>query len=322
MHTHTLPPMVRKDRYLVSVVITTRNRSAMLREAIESVLAVKNQNHPKFDIELIVVNDGSTDNTAEVISQYPVRSFHTKGIGMAGARNLGLHNATGDFFTLLDDDDVWLANNIAPHIALFEERPELGSVHAQFRNTRPDLTITGNPGPECSYESGWIFEELLTYFPQVATILTRMDVAREAGDFDPSLTGDNDWDWLLRIAKRYPIGRIAEPVLLFRSREKADEQLAWRRFPAVVVIFNRHMRGLSLAQQLKLRPILWRHRGWWATFYFLTYARMNFENGQQERGMRSFYYACRASLPHVLLNLPRFLAPRSEATRLQTQQSG
>jgi glycosyltransferase involved in cell wall biosynthesis len=301
--------MTIKDRYLVSVVITTKNRSSMLREAIESVLTVKDQNHAKFDIELIVVDDGSTDDTPQVLKGYPIRTFRTTGLGMAGARNLGLHSATGDFFTLLDDDDVWLPNNIAPHIALFEARPELGAVHAQFRNTRPDLTITGSPGPECSYESGWIFEELLTYFPQVATILTRMEVARKAGDFDPSLTGDNDWDWLLRIARRYPIGRIAEPVLLFRSREKADERLAWRRFPAVVTIFKRHTRSLGLIKQLQLRPILWRHRGWWATFYFLTYARMNFENGDRSRGLRSFYYACRASLPHVLLNLPAFLMP-------------
>lgn len=307
MKSMVLPPMQKQERYLVSVVITTKNRSAMLREAIESVLAVKEQRNPKFDIELIVVDDGSTDDTPAVIAQYPVRSFRTTGIGMAGARNLGLRNATGDFFTLLDDDDAWLPNNIAPQIALFEQRPELGAVHAQFRTTHPDLVPFGEPGPSCAYESGWIFEELLTYFPQVATILTRMEVAREAGDFDPSLTGDNDWDWLLRIARRYPIGRVAEPVLLFRNREKADEQLAWRRFPAVITIFNRHTRDLGLIKRLKLRPILWRHRGWWATAYFLTYARMNFQNGNRERGMRSVYYACRASLVHTIIHLPAFL---------------
>jgi glycosyltransferase involved in cell wall biosynthesis len=309
---HTPSPMKKKDRYLVSVVITTKNRSAMLRQAIESVLAVKNQNHPKFDIELIVVDDGSTDDTPEVVKGYPLRSFRTTGLGMAGARNLGLREATGDFFTLLDDDDAWLPENITPHIELFDQRPELGAVHAQYRNTRIDLTPFGEPGPECSYESGWLFEELLTYFPQVATILTRMDVAREAGDFDPSLTGDNDWDWLLRVARRYPIGRVAVPVLLFRNREKADERLAWRRFPALIKIFNRHTRDLGLLKRLRLRPILWSHRGWWATAYFLTYARMNFENGERGRALRSFYYAFRASFVHTLLHLPKFLtAPSS-----------
>lgn len=316
MSTTPLPPMQVKERYLVSVVITTKNRSAMLREAIESVLAVKERRHPKFDIELIVVDDGSTDDTPAVLAQYAVRSFRTSGVGMAGARNLGLHHATGDFFTLLDDDDAWLPTNIAPQIALFEQRPDLGAVHAQYRTTHLDLTPFGAPGPECRYETGWIFEELLTYWPQVATILTRMEVAREAGDFDPSLTGDNDWDWLLRVARRYPIGRIAEPVLLFRNREKADEQLAWRRFPAVSKIFKRHTRSLSPLAQLRLRPILWRHHGWWATAYFLTYARMNFENGDRQRGLRSFYYACRTSLPHTLLYLPGFLRPSRPAANV------
>jgi glycosyltransferase involved in cell wall biosynthesis len=299
--------MQKRDKYLVSVVITTKNRAAFLREAIESVLAVKNQNHPKFDIELIVVDDGSTDETPEVIKRYPVKSFRTTGIGMAGARNMGLHAATGDFFTLLDDDDVWLPNHVASHIAFFEEHPEYGAVHAQDQTTYVDLTPYGQPGPTSPFASsgGWIFEELLTYFPQVATILTRMDVAREAGDFDPSLTGDNDWDWLLRVARRYPIGRIELPVMLFRQREKIDEALAWRRFPAMLIIFHRHTQSLGLINRLKLRPILWRHRGWWTSFYFLRYAQIHYANGDRKRAYRSFYYALRCSIPHTVYNCLR-----------------
>jgi glycosyltransferase involved in cell wall biosynthesis len=295
----------KRETYLVSVVITTKNRSAYLRAAIESVLAVKHRNHPKFDIELIVVDDGSTDNTPTVISQYPVRGFRTTGIGMAGARNLGLQVATGDFFTLLDDDDVWTPNHIAPHIALFEEHPEFGSVHAQAQITDANLVPYGDASPPGPFFSGWLFEELLTYWPQVATILTRMSVAREAGDFDPSLTGDNDWDWILRIARRYQIGRIEQSVMLFRQRDNADETLAWRRFPAMVRIFHRHTRPLGLAKRLQLRPILWRHRGWWATFYFLRYAQIHYANGNHKRAYRSLYYAIRCSLPHTVYNCLR-----------------
>src|SRR5437899_1603331 len=84
--------------HLVSVIITTRNRSKYLREAIESVLAVRSQ---KFDLEVIVVDDGSTDDTPEVLKQYPVVHLRTSGIGMANARNTGLRAAKGDFVTLL-----------------------------------------------------------------------------------------------------------------------------------------------------------------------------------------------------------------------------
>src|SRR4051794_3079588 len=79
--------------YLVSVIITTRNRSKYLEEAIKSVLAVQSQ---KFDIEIIVVDDGSTDDTAEVLKQYPLIHLRTGGIGMANARNTGLQAARGD----------------------------------------------------------------------------------------------------------------------------------------------------------------------------------------------------------------------------------
>ncbi len=284
------------NSHLVSVVITTRNRSQLLREAIESVLVVKS---PTFEIELIVVDDGSTDDTASVLASYPIKVIRTSGIGMAKARNTGLHAATGDFVTLLDDDDVWLPTNIAPHIEIFKQHPEYGAVHAQSQLVNYDKTSFGEPVPSGPLSSGWIFEDLLTYWPQVGTILTRADAAREAGDMDPTLTGDTDWDWLLRIAKRYPIGRIEQPVMLFRQRNKAEEDQAWRRYPAMATIFKRHTRSLSLFKQLQLRPILWRHRGWWAS-QFLHFARMHAASGNSQRAYRSLYYAFRCSPPHAL----------------------
>ena len=282
--------------HLVSVVITTRNRSQLLREAIESVLVVKS---PAFEIELIVVDDGSTDDTASVLASYPIKVIRTSGIGMAKARNTGIHAATGDFVTLLDDDDVWLPNNIAPQIEVFAQHPEYGAVHAQAQLVNYDKTPFDKPVPSGPLSSGWIFEDLLTYWPQVGTILTRADAAREAGDMDPTLTGDTDWDWLLRIARRHPIGRIEQPVMLFRQRNKAEEDQAWRRYPAMATIFKRHTRSLGLFKQLQLRPILWQHRGWWAS-QFLHFARMHAASGNSQRAYRSLYYAFRCSPLHAL----------------------
>lgn len=284
------------DTHIVSVVITTRNRSQLLREAIESVLAVKSRT---FEIELIVVDDGSTDDTPSVLASYSVKVIRTSGIGMARARNTGLHAVTGNFVTLLDDDDVWLPNNIAPQIQVFEQHPEYGAVHAQAQRVKYDKTPFGEPVPGGPLSSGWIFDDLLAYWPQVGTILTRADVAREAGDMDPTLTGDTDWDWLLRIARRYPIGRIEQPVMLFRQRNKAEEDQAWRRYPAMGRIFKRHTKSLSLFKQIKLRPILWRHRGWWAS-QFLNFAHVHAGDGDKRRAYRSIYYAYRCSPLHAL----------------------
>ena len=281
---------------LVSVIITTRNRARLVQEAIESVLAVRQDG---FELEITVVDDGSADDTAATIARYPVVYVRADGIGMARARNTGLQMASGDFVTLLDDDDVWLPNNVAVQLAVFARHPEYGAVHAQSQLVRADRTPFGAPVPEGPLPSGWLFEELLKYWPQVGTILTRRDVAREAGEMDPALSGDTDWDWLLRIARRHPIGRIEQPVLLFRQRDGAEEELAWRRFPAMVTIFRRHTRDLPLARRLCLEPILWRHRGWWAS-HFLGYAHMNAAAGKLRQARQSLWYAFRCSPAHAL----------------------
>lgn len=294
---------------LVSVVITTKNRSKQLREAIEGVLGVEQHT---FDLELIVVDDGSSDDTAAVVQAYPARYIRTNGIGMSEARNTGLHAITGDFVTLLDDDDVWMPNNIGAQLECFAQHPEYGAVHGQSQLVHADLSPFGEPVPTGPLASGWIFEHLLTYFPQVGTILTRAAVAREIGDMDPNLTGDVDWDWILRVAKRYQIGAIEQPVLLFRQRPSAVEESSWRRFPALSQIFKRHTRSLGLLQQLKLRPILWRHRGAWS-YGFLMAAQMNYANGEHTRALRSLYYAFRCSPLHAVVNCLRAWPLRAKA---------
>lgn len=286
---------------LVSVVITTRNRRDYLKEALDSVFAVQGNG---FDLEVIVIDDGSSDGTPQLLEGYDVRRIRTEGVGMAAARNLGLRSFRGDYVTLLDDDDVWLPQNISAQLAVFREHPEYACVIGQFQLTREDLTPIGQPEPQGPLSSGHIFEEILTYFPQVATILTRASAAREAGDMDGTLTGDTDWDWLLRIAARHPIGRIERPVLLFRQREGAEEAQAWRRFPAMVKIFRRHTQGLALPQRVKLQRILWRHRGWWA-WTFLRHAETNRKAGRSARAAKSLGYAFRASPAHALIGCVR-----------------
>jgi glycosyltransferase involved in cell wall biosynthesis len=286
---------------LVSVVITTKNRSRFLREAVESVLSVERQG---FDLEVIVVDDGSTDDTLEVLQAYPVKVLRLNGVGMVQARNAGLQKAQGSFVTLLDDDDVWMPNNIKLHLDLFRQHPEFGAVHAQSQLVLEDKTPFGQPVPEGPLRSGWIFKDLLSYFPQVGTILTRTEVAHEAGEMDPKLTGDTDWDWLLRIAKRHQIGTIEQPVLLFRQRDHAVEELSWRRFPAMAKIFHHHTRSLGLIERLSLQPILWRHRGAWASG-FLRAAQTNYIHGDRKRAYRSMYYAFLCSPPHTVYNCLR-----------------
>lgn len=287
--------------YLVSVVIPTHNRAALVRAAIESVQAVY---HDGFALEVLVVDDGSTDETAEVVRTLPVTYLRTEGIGASGARNTGLHAATGDFIAFLDDDDLWLPNNISPQLHLFSEHPEYGAVHAQLLRTDASRTPYGEPVPGGPLSSGWIHERLMTYWPQLGTLLVRADVVREIGDFDETLRSEEEWDWLLRIARRYPIGCVEEPVMLFCQRGYEDDALNWQRVPDTIKVFHRHTRMYGPSRRLQLERVLWKHRGWYAAQFVMS-ARHYAARGDRGQALRCVAYAVRTSPPHTVVQLAR-----------------
>jgi glycosyltransferase involved in cell wall biosynthesis len=123
----------------VSAIITTYNRSALVVEAIESVLT---QNYRDF--ELIVVNDGSTDDTREVLAKYGerIRCIHQANSGLNAARNAAIEIARGKFFALLDDDDLWEPGRLELSVALARRFPNAGFVFSNFNILRGATTIT------------------------------------------------------------------------------------------------------------------------------------------------------------------------------------
>lgn len=295
---------------LVSVIIPTRNRSVLLREAIESVLAV---HRGVFELEVIVVDDGSTDSAREVASAYPVVYLRTEGLGASAARNAGMDAARGEFLAFLDDDDVWLPNNVAPQLSMLDGHPEYGAAYAQVQLTDANRVPYGDPIPAGPLQSGWIFDDLLTYWPQLGSIVVRTAVAREIGGFDLTLRSEEEWDWILRIARRYPIGRIEEPVLLFRQRGYGDEALAWRRLPDTIKVFQRHTSDAAFSRWLHLQRLLWSHRGWYASG-FVHSARHHARQGDRTRALRCLHYALRTSPLHAIAMLATSWHAESEVT--------
>lgn len=288
---------VAPPRPVVSVVMATKNRSDLAAETLRSLLDLDQR---EFELDIVVVDDGSTDDTVERLSALPVRLISTGGVGMAGARSLGLSAASGDFVTVIDDDDVVLPSAFGVQLAVFREHPEMALVHAQAQLVGPDLTPFGEPFPYAPLAPFPELRDCLSYFPQVGTIVTRIDAAREAGDFDPDLPGDNDWDWMLRIVRRHPVGAVEEPVLLFRQRDEPQEALAWRRYPAIATIFRRHTDDLPMIERLRLRPVMWKHKGW-CTSIFLNHAQDNWSAGDRRRALTSLGYAARTSAVHLVV---------------------
>lgn len=292
----------------VSVVIPTRNRAEMVQEAIASVLA---QQTAELALEVIVIDDGSTDNTAEVVRRFPVKYLVGKGQGVSTARNIGLAAATGEFIAFLDDDDAWSAGYPGLQTRVLNAHPEYGAVISQIMMADENLRPTAGPFPEEPLTAGWMFDAFLYYVPCVASAVVRASVMRDIGGFDATLRGSEDWDWMLKIAKRYQIGFVPEVSMLVRQHRKGrvflkenEEDMLWRRFTDTMSVYWRHTHKLPLQKQIKLQRRFWKLRGWYVPF-FMQIAATYAGDKNIKKASKSLLLAARASWLHTALYLYR-----------------
>jgi glycosyltransferase involved in cell wall biosynthesis len=206
---------------LVSVVIPAYNAAAYLGETLRSVQAQTYRN-----IEILVVDDGSTDDTAAVAARFGVRSLTQPNQGQAAARNAGIRAANGRYIALLDADDLWEPEKLQLQVALLEQTG-LAWAYCDGYEFASD---TGQTSYQFSgvytLHAGDILRPLLLVNCIVAaTPLIRRDVFDAVGGFDeaPLLRRREDWDMWLRIAARYPVGVVARPLVRYRVREQGNE---------------------------------------------------------------------------------------------------
>jgi glycosyltransferase involved in cell wall biosynthesis len=174
------------SRPLVSVVLPVFNGELFLREAIESVLA-----QTWSPVELIVVDDGSTDGSADIAREYPLSYLHQENSGVAAARNRGAEEARGELLSFLDQDDVWLPQKLERQVAALEADSGAGICSCLFE-------MFLEPGDELPDWADETFLEGSHRTAQVGTLLVRSEVFDEVGPFDTSYFAANDTDWFLR----------------------------------------------------------------------------------------------------------------------------
>jgi glycosyltransferase involved in cell wall biosynthesis len=198
---------------LVSVIIPAFNYGRYLPEAIESAL---NQEH--MAREVIVVDDGSTDDSGAVVSRYgaAVTYIRQANAGLSAARNTGIRAARGSYIALLDADDSWSPRFLSTVLALWRDRPVLGAVHSGFRcideGSRPLPQVCVSTVPD-----GQMYDRLLDgEFFVPSSVVTRRDCFDRVGLFDERLRGSEDWDMWLRVARQHAFAGIAEPLVNYR----------------------------------------------------------------------------------------------------------
>ena len=220
---------------LVSVVIPAYNCSKYIKETISSILNQQSE----ADLEIIVIDDGSTDDTADIVRAIgnPVRIISQKNAGVCAARNRGIKEAKGEFIALVDHDDYWLPNKLAVQLAVLENNPQADVVFSAFQRWLPNSGASSFCNPlDYSFNadskdidgdfSGWIYHQmLLDSWVLTSTALARSSVIVASGGFDETLPFSEDWDFWLRISRVSQLIKLRGATTLYRQHPQQGSRV-------------------------------------------------------------------------------------------------
>lgn len=198
---------------LVSVIIPTLNRARFLPQAVESVLR---QSYRHF--ELLVVDDGSTDHTAVALRPYlgHIRYLTQDNMGVSRARNRGIRQSHGELIAFLDSDDLWHREKLKRQVEFFLAHPHADVCYTDEIWIRHGRRV--NPKKKHAKYSGHIFERVLPLcIISPSSVMLRRSVIDQVGLFDESLPACEDYDMWLRVAHRYPVHFIPQPLITKRG---------------------------------------------------------------------------------------------------------
>ncbi|HUK92197.1 MAG TPA: glycosyltransferase [Blastocatellia bacterium] len=201
----------------VSVIVPTYNNSRFVCQALDSIVAQSFRN-----LEIIVIDDGSTDDTAAALAPYRdlITLVRTRNQGPAAARNAGIKRAKGDFIAFLDSDDLWLPEKLDRQVAHLIAHPEIGIVFCDSETfgggDHSRCRDRGNPWSE----PGAALETLLTHRPiALSSVVVRKSCLAGAGMFDESLRGAEDYNLFLRLSRQFRFGVVDGALVRKRLHE-------------------------------------------------------------------------------------------------------
>ena len=207
----------------VSVIMPNYNYGRYISESIQAVLS---QTHG--DVELIVIDDCSKDNSVEILREWEKKDprvivlANQANRGAAASQNLALEKVSGDFMALCDADDVWYPQKLETQLAIMARNPKVGLVHSQAtivdsqgKSTGQEFTKTYSAATP--RKSGNVFDQIIrTNYLCSSSTLLRRECLDYAGEFHTQLRYLYDWTYWVRVARKYEFAFVAEPLLSYR----------------------------------------------------------------------------------------------------------
>jgi glycosyltransferase involved in cell wall biosynthesis len=285
----------------VSVIVPTLNRCRLLDQALSSIRTVRASD---FDLDVIVIDNGSDDETESVARSHGARIFRSLELGASAARNAGLKAATGEYIAFLDDDDLWLPTHLHGQISLMQARPELDAAIGQIVLVNEYAEPISHSYPGYLPEDGRLFNSFLRDQVQLGTFVVKASACANVGAFDARLEAGEDWDWYLRLALRHRIGFVPTPCLLFKQRpagcaEEDTYQLRQAAYCRKVFWRNVKRAGAQRPRAATVARLWIRHQGRYAS-YFVSSAARHMARGDRNASRHALMLGFRTSPPHVL----------------------
>lgn len=199
----------------ISVIIPAYNAEKTILETIQSV-----QQQTFSDFELIIINDGSTDRTLELLNtiQDPrIKTFSCKIKGVSEARNWGISQANGEFIAFLDADDLWTPDKLERQLAALRQNPKAGVAYSWtlFMDEQGEYFHADEP----IFFEGNVYGQLLlrNFIASGSNPLIRREALESVGEFDSTLTHCEDWDYWFRLAAHWPFVVVPKPQIFYRQ---------------------------------------------------------------------------------------------------------
>lgn len=261
------------------------------------------------DFEVLVIDDGSTDNTADRLAGYGTRIkyLHQPRHERAAARNHGILIANGRYCAFLDSDDMWLPDTLERQMAEMERHPDLGLVHGAVEvidedgNPMTEITRVFRAGLAMQRSKGETYEELLLHHKMyTSTTMIPRKIFDVVGMYDPTLYHREDLDLYLRIALRFQIGSVwGRPLCLYR----VDREDLLRPPNLAQIYIKVHTKHLLLVDKTDWKGSAWRRRA--MRNLNIALARDHHANGDLKTARRCLGRALRLD-PTGALMVPAF----------------
>ncbi|WP_299413487.1 glycosyltransferase [Acaryochloris sp. IP29b_bin.148] len=215
----------------VSVIITTYNSMPYFPETLTSVLR-----QSFTDFEIIIIDDGSTDQTTTWTSQINdprVKLISQSNQGVSVARNTGISHAQGKYLAFLDGDDLWKTTKLEQQVRLLDDYSEIGLVHTWLALIDEQSHLTGRVMQPVA--EGEVWQQIIeNNMVACSAAMVRRCCLEKVGGFDPDLLVAEDWDLWIRLAASYPFAVIRKPLVEYRLHTQSKS----KRYPAMVQNFH------------------------------------------------------------------------------------